>query len=353
MGCCSSKLSDEQKTALQDSNKLDKVLTSQTSVENRVIKLLLLGTGSSGKSTIFKQMQIIYQEGFSDFEKSTFRHVVRRNIVECLQALIDGAQRFRYSLQAASRTAAQRVMDLDPLSANFWTEDIVTDGAILWKDPAIQATYEYRSRLQLLDSCDYLMRHLQRIGAADFTPNAEDILRARLRTSGIVERMFEIHSVRFKFLDVGGQRNERRKWIHCFEGVTAVIFLTAICEYDQNLYEDEKVNRLHESLQVFESICNNKYFTDTAMILFLNKIDLFNDKVNKISIRICFPDYEGPDSYEPALKYIEDKFLEQNKQPKLVFTHPTCATDTRNVEKVFDACRLVILKENLEKLGLS
>jgi len=196
------------------------------------------------------------------------------------------------------------------------------------------------------------MKNLQRIGGPDYVPDAEDILRARLRTSGIVERMFEIHSVKFKFLDVGGQRNERRKWIHCFEGVTAVIFLTAVSEYDQVLYEDEKVNRLHESLQVFESICNNKYFVETAMILFLNKIDLFRDKVSKISLKVCFPDYEGGDAFEPALKYIEDKFLEQNKQPKLVFTHATCATDTNNVHKVFDACRLVILKENLEKLDL-
>jgi GTPase SAR1 family protein len=244
-------------------------------------------------------------------------------------------------------------MELDPLAANVWTEDIVADGTALWKDPAILATYEYRSRLNLLDSCGYLMHHLARIGGPDYNPNSEDILRARLRTSGIVERMFEIHNVKFKFLDVGGQRNERRKWIHCFEGVTAVIFLTAINEYDQVLYEDEKVNRLHESLQVFESICNNKYFVATAMILFLNKIDLFNEKVAKVSIKVAFPDYEGPDTYEAALKYIEEKFLEQNKQPKLVFPHPTCATDTRNVEKVFDACRLVILKENLEKLGLT
>jgi len=125
-----------------------------------------------------------------------------------------------------------------------------------------------------------------------------------------------------------------------------------VSEYDQVLYEDEKVNRLHESLQVFESICNNKYFTETAMILFLNKIDLFAEKIPHVPLKICFPAYTGPNTYGPALKYIEDKFLEQNKQSKLVFTHPTCATDTKNVEKVFEACRAVILKENLDRLGI-
>ncbi len=83
-----------------------------------------------------------------------------------------------------------------------------------------------------------------------------------------------LHFQIFRFIDVGGQRNERRKWIHCFENVTAVIFVAAISEYDQTLYEDEKVNRLQESIDVFSTICNNPFFDKTAMILFLNKVNL-------------------------------------------------------------------------------
>lgn len=352
--CCSADLSPEQKLAISDSKKLDKLLLNQNG-EAKVIKLLLLGTGSSGKSTIFKQMQILYQEGFTDFEKSTFKHVVRRNVVECLQTLVEGAARFNFAYQlAGAKEAAGRVMELDPLAANFWSPDIISDGMLLWKDPAIASTYEYRNRLQLLDSCDFLMAHIGRIGSEGYSPSPEDILRARLRTSGIVERMFSIHDVAFKFLDVGGQRNERRKWIHCFDAVTAVIFLTAVSEYDQVLYEDEKVNRLHESLQVFESICNNRFFNNTAMILFLNKVDLFKEKITKVPLNICFPQYTGKaGNYDQAIKYIEDRFLAQNTTPRLVFTHPTCATDTKNVERVFDACRMVILKESLSKLGFN
>jgi hypothetical protein len=117
-----------------------------------------------------------------------------------------------------------------------------------------------------------LFEHIKRIGRADYVPNSLDILQARLRTSGIVERMFRIQGVDFKFLDVGGQRNERRKWIHCFDGVTAMIFVAAVSEYDQVLYEDEKKNRLTESMEVFENVSNNRYFTKTTMILFLNKV---------------------------------------------------------------------------------
>jgi len=234
MGCCSTKLTVYQKEAIAESNKLDKMLGSQQLGENKVLKLLLLGTGSSGKSTVFRQMQLLYNEGFSDFDKKTYRHVIRRNVVESMQALIEGAEKFNYKFRTPqAQQAAQRFLELDPLSANFWVDEIVTDGKLLWSDQAIVLTYENRSRLQLLDSTQYLYQNLDRIGDPKYTPTAEDILRARLRTSGIVERTFRINNVDFKFIDVGGQRNERRKWIHCFEGVTAVFFLAAISEYDQ------------------------------------------------------------------------------------------------------------------------
>lgn len=59
-------------------------------------------------------------------------------------------------------------------------------------------------------------------------------------------------------LDVGGQRNERKKWIHQFDDVTAIIFVVAISEYDQTLFEDEEENRIVEALSVFQDICNSR-----------------------------------------------------------------------------------------------
>ena len=47
------------------------------------------------------------------------------------------------------------------------------------------------------------------------------------------------HRNYFRMVDVGGQRSERRKWIHCFENVTSIIFLVALSEYDQILFESD------------------------------------------------------------------------------------------------------------------
>ena len=86
----------------------------------------------------------------------------------------------------------------------------------------------------------------------------------------------------------GGQRSERKKWMHCFEGVTAILFLVAMSEYDLKLVEDQTTNRMHESMRLFESICNSQWFVNTSIILFLNKRDLFEEKIAKSPISVCF-----------------------------------------------------------------
>ncbi|CAN0403236.1 unnamed protein product, partial [Hapterophycus canaliculatus] len=82
--------------------------------------------------------------------------------------------------------------------------------------------------------------------------------------------------------DVGGQRNERKKWIHCFDNVTAVIFVAALSEYDQCLFEDASTNRMIEAMDLFNEICNNRFFSESSMILFLNKKDLFAEKIQRV-----------------------------------------------------------------------
>jgi len=109
-----------------------------------------------------------------------------------------------------------------------------------------------------------------------------------------------------------------------------------------------------ESMQLFDSICNNKWFIDTSIILFLNKKDLFEEKIKKLPLTICFPEYRGSNTYEEAAAYIQMKFenLNKRKNTKEIYTHFTCATDTNNIQFVFDAVTDVIIKNNLKDCGL-
>ncbi len=98
---------------------------------------------------------------------------------------------------------------------------------------------------------------------------------------------------------------------------------------------------------------NGEWFVATAIILFLNKADLFQEKIRRVPLTICFPDYKGDNSYNDAAKFIETKFREQSLNPaKQLFAHMTCATDTENVKFVFAATKTIILKDTLKSLDL-
>ncbi|KAK0147364.1 Guanine nucleotide-binding protein G(o) subunit alpha [Merluccius polli] len=208
----------------------------------------------------------------------------------------------------------------------------------LWSDAGIQECFSRAREYQLNDSAQYYLDSLDRIGAADYQPTEQDILRTRVKTTGIVETHFTFKNLHFRLFDVGGQRSERKKWIHCFEDVTAIIFCVALSGYDQVLHEDETTNRMHESLKLFDSICNNKWFIGTSIILFLNKKDLFEKKIGISPLAICFPEYDGPNTYLEGIEYVQLEYQKKNKSAyKEVYSHVTCATDTGNIQFVFDA----------------
>ncbi|KAG1689655.1 Guanine nucleotide-binding protein G(o) subunit alpha [Nymphon striatum] len=241
-----------------------------------------------------------------------------------------------------------RMEDTEPFS-----EELLAAMKRLWADSGVQECFGRSNEYQLNDSAKYFLDDLDRLGAKNFEPTEQDILRTRVKTTGIVEVHFQFKNLNFKLFDVGGQRSERKKWIHCFEDVTAIIFCVAMSEYDQVLHEDETTNRMQESLKLFDSICNNKWFTDTSIILFLNKKDLFEEKIKKSALTICFPEYQGAQEYGEAAAYIQAQFEAKNKSTtKEIYCHMTCATDTSNIQFVFDAVTDVIIANNLRGCGL-
>jgi len=164
--------------------------------------------------------------------------------------------------------------------------------------------------------------------------------------------LYVIEGVNFAIFDVGGQRNERRKWIHCFEAVSAILFIVAISAYDQMLIEDNTTNRLQEAFNLFEDIINSAWFEHTSVILFLNKFDLFEKKVLVSNLVDHFPEYDGDNSCDDAAEWIREGFLELNETTKIVYHHFTCGTDTNNMNIIFNSVRDTILNGYLKNSGL-
>jgi len=246
------------------------------------IKILLLGAGESGKSTIAKQMRIIHDIQFTDEEKDYYRSIIFENCYTCMQTILLGGQQLGLSVKRGSNETIAEGVIKDKLGwSGILTLSIAESLATLWKDKGVKEMYERRSEYQLPDCAEYYLSDVVRFSEDDYVPSEQDILRSRVATTGVIETVVKIDDAEFIFVDVGGQRSERKKWVLCFPDVTAILFCVALNGYDLLCMEDNKTNRMVESLTLFEEISNSKWFPRTPIMLFLNKSDLFEEKIKK------------------------------------------------------------------------
>ncbi|XP_068968309.1 guanine nucleotide-binding protein G(q) subunit alpha isoform X5 [Bombus flavifrons] len=313
------------------------------------------GTGESGKSTFIKQMRIIHGSGYSDDDKRGFIKLVYQNIFMAMQSMIRAMDllKIQYA-SSANIEKAELVRSVDFETVTTFESPYVEAIKDLWADSGIQECYDRRREYQLTDSAKYYLLEIDRVAARGYLPTEQDILRVRVPTTGIIEYPFDLEEIRFRMVDVGGQRSERRKWIHCFENVTSIIFLVALSEYDQILFESENENRMEESKALFKTIITYPWFQQSSVILFLNKKDLLEEKIMYSHLVDYFPEYNGPQRDAiPAREFILQMFVELNPDiEKIIYSHFTCATDTENIRFVFAAVKDTILQLNLKEYNL-
>lgn len=432
MGCVASK-EQSSDAALSQARLTDRYISqalAQSQKHKKQSKILLLGTGESGKSTVLKQLRILHRNGFSQAEKQHYSQIIWLDTVHCMAKLVVEARRKRIGLACDGANLELRkardvllqyqkqllddpdyqkvgseylekylasleyvreqkstgeVEEFDYENTEFDENTIATDSTSpvleghisgfiskttvastisrleaaqaigkLWSlDPGIKQIYARRNEFQMESNADYFFEDVGRVSEDGYLASNNDILKARIKTTGITETSFRIQGQDFKILDAGGQRSERRKWLRSFEDVTAILFVLAVSEYDQVLYEDSKVNRMQEAMVLFKALVNSKWFHDTPFILFLNKTDTFSQKIQSSSIRSHLPDYTGREgNYQDGMEYIENTFRSFNKTKKPIYMHRTCATDTDSMKFVLAAVTDLFIRDNLRATGM-
>ncbi|KAG0294945.1 guanine nucleotide-binding protein subunit alpha [Dissophora globulifera] len=352
MGCC---MSQDDKESRNRNEAIENELRRDRVKMRNEVKMLLLGAGESGKSTVLKQMKLIHDGGYSEDEKEAFKEIIFSNTVQSMRVILEAMDSMDLALyHDANRNYAIIIMSLPAqIEGQYMPHEVAVAVQNLWLDPNVQQAFARSREYQLNDSAKYYFDSIDRIAKQNYIPTDQDVLRSRVKTTGITETTFDIGDLTYRMFDVGGQRSERKKWIHCFENVTAIVFLVAISEYDQLLLEDETVNRMQEALTLFDSICNSRWFVKTSIILFLNKIDRFREKLPISPMRNYFSDYEGGDDYDEAAQYILHRFVSLNlSDSKQIYTHYTCATDTSQIKFVMAAVSDIIIQTNLRDCGL-
>ncbi|TSL28211.1 Guanine nucleotide-binding protein G(q) subunit alpha [Bagarius yarrelli] len=351
--CCSS---SEDKEARRISKDIERQIRMSQKEAETQIKLLLLGAGESGKTTFIKQMRIIHGKGYSEDDRRIFTVHIFENIFTAVQAMIEAMKTLQIPFTYAKNTSyAEMLLQVPPNGVKSMDQSYAEAISSVWRDPGMQRCYERRREYQLADSTKYYLDDIERISAPMYVPSEQDILRVRIRTTGIIEYAFNIKSVVFRMVDVGGQRSERRKWIHCFENVTSVLFLVALNEYDLVLNENPNENRMEESKALFKTILNYPFFQRTSMIVFFNKTDLLQEKISKSHLVDYYPQYKGPrnDAIE-ARKFIHKMFEALNLEAcRRMYSHFTCATDTENISRIFSAVRDTIMRLNFQDFCLT
>ncbi|XP_025920139.1 guanine nucleotide-binding protein subunit alpha-14 [Apteryx mantelli] len=351
-GCC---LSAEEKESQRISAEIERQLRRDKRDARRELKLLLLGTGESGKSTFIKQMRIIHGSGYTEDDRKGFTKLVYQNIFTAIQAMIRAMDtlKIQYTLEE-NEDNAQMIGEVEVDKVTVLERKQVEAIKKLWEDPGIQECYDRRREYQLSDSAKYYLTDIDRIAMPSFVPTQQDVLRVRVPTTGIIEYPFDLENIIFRMVDVGGQRSERRKWIHCFESVTSIIFLVALSEYDQVLAECDNENRMEESKALFKTIITYPWFLNSSVILFLNKKDLLEEKIMYSHLISYFPEYTGPkQDVKAARDFILKLYQDQNPdKEKVIYSHFTCATDTENIRFVFAAVKDTILQINLREFNL-
>ncbi|EDW47600.1 GM21410, partial [Drosophila sechellia] len=313
------------------------------------------GACESGKSTFIKQMRIIHGSGYSDEDKRGYIKLVFQNIFMAMQSMIKAMDMLKISYgQGEHSELADLVMSIDYETVTTFEDPYLNAIKTLWDDAGIQECYDRRREYQLTDSTEYFLGDIRRIEQADYLPTEQDILRAREPTFNIHVYPFELDGYVLSMVDVAGQRTERRKWIHFFSNVTSIIFLAALSEYDQFMMESENDNRLEESKALFHTIITFEWFKNTSIILFLNKMDVLDEKIMYSHLVDYFPEYDGPKqdanaAREYVLRMFESISLDTQKK---IYSHFTCATDTENIRFVFVAVKDTILQSNLKESNL-
>ncbi|VUZ39884.1 unnamed protein product [Hymenolepis diminuta] len=355
LSCCICCFSQEYMEQQRLNKQIDRQLQRDKRNQRKEVKLLLLGTGESGKSTFIKQMRIIHGSGYSDEDRRSLIKLVYQNIYLAMYTLIRAMETLKIPYEnPVNREHAEQAREIDYETVTTLDPAHVVAIKSLWSDPGIKECYDRRREYQLADSAKYYLDNIDRIAASDYLPTLQDILRLRVPTTGIIEYPFDLDSIIFRMVDVGGQRSERRKWIHCFESVTSIMFLVALSEYDQVLVESDNENRMEESKALFRTIITYPWFQESSVILFLNKKDLLEEKILYSHLVDYFPEYDGPQrDAKAAREFILKMFVELNPDPeKVIYSHITCATDTENIRFVFAAVKDTILQLNLKEYNL-
>ncbi|KAK7042966.1 hypothetical protein VNI00_008703 [Paramarasmius palmivorus] len=266
----------------------------------------------------------------------------------------------------------------DPTDPGRVLHECADDMKRLWKHSAVQELLD-KQNLRLEEMAGFFLDELDEVTSERYIPTNAHILKARIKTLGVSENRITMNAgavISSEFLE-WGHRSLRgdyfsrllpkavrvlttliAAWVPYFDNMDAIIFLAPISAFDQVLAEAPKVNRLEDSVMLWQNIVSNKLLQQTDIILFLNKCDLF---ASKLASGIRLKDYvvsfgNRPNDFDNASSYLKKKFAgimkEDSPLPRTFYCHLTTVTDTQSTQKVITSIKDMLMRDSLKQSTL-
>ncbi|KAL8670459.1 MAG: hypothetical protein Q9168_004999 [Polycauliona sp. 1 TL-2023] len=310
-------------------------------------------------STIVKQMRIAYApETITATELESVRSSLFSNLVSAVSITLEMIEEYEWQYEshqstAAAETFGRNFQQLRSMTHSRWprsptdivfspaTSQILPPMEIVWMDPTFQRALSRGYDYVQFDNIYYCFRHRERLFLQLRTISAGDYIRARMETEHehVTESAFETTKYLYQVIDVDGARSGRKKWIHTWEGADCLFFVASLAGYN---VEDNQTNQLTESLMLFEALLSLELLKGVAIVLILNKLDVFRQQIQEHPLRNWFPDYVGREKdHEAALLYIVAKFkaiqtLHDEREIHIYYTDATnidaCQITLKNIE---------------------
>merc|ERR1712096_101404 len=166
----------------------------------------------------------------------------------------------------------------------------------------------------------------------------EDITYVRSKTNGVYEQSVKVKGVEMIFIDVAGQRSSRKKWIGCFSDVTAVIWISALDNYNEVLFENENVNAMDDALEAFEWAVSHPLLEKKVV-----------EQPDKFGLKYFFDDFDGEDgNVDHAADFLKDIFLSCVPNGREIPAFTVQGTDQHNANSVLDSVIFGLLENQMQ-----
>lgn len=351
-------------------NKIQDTKNVKKNKKEQFAKILLLGVGGVGKSTVFKQAKLLYTNGFDSSELDRAHQLIVMQMIRTLTNVLWNGSKVNFLNLDDDLKSYMHQLEIIPATTNTKDESFMKlcRSCIIpaWDRPDVKAAntkLRDRKESTLLDHDEdwgnFFLDRAREILETSFSPSSEDMLKLRRETFSPQEVTFKFGDYNIKIVDVGGQQKHRDQWISEMEGVSAVIYMSSLADFDQNVPMDEagvsqNKNALQHSFEIFEkAILKEPKFEGVPIVVLLNKSDILKEKIKKSSFKCYYPecDEDEQHSYEFATTCIKLDYENSVHSPS-VATYCTNATDSELIAQIFIRIFDGFKELSLEKSGL-